>query len=102
MKGLAFGEGAFFFSSGDFLSKIFLSESLLSNFLACPVLSSICVVLGFLARGFLSGRFFSVGNSLSETFLVQGPRFGEGIGVWGRAPCRGFFVQDLFVRVSFF
>ena len=67
------GKEPFFFSSEDYLSKIFLSESLLSNFLACPVLFPICIVLGFLARGFLSSGCFSAEDYLSKFFfLVKG------------------------------
>ena len=53
------------------MSKIFLSESLLSNFVACPVLFPICFVLGFLARGFLSSGCFSAEDYLSKIFLSE-------------------------------
>ena len=57
------------------MPKIFLSESLLSNFLLCPVLFPICFVLVFLARGFLSGGCFSAED-------IVGDFSGAGTGVW--------------------
>ena len=68
------GPGGFFLRRGP-LPKIFLSKSLLSNFLVCPMLSSICFLLCFLARDFLSGGCFSAGGFVGDFF-------GEGTGVW--------------------